>query len=122
MYTGRSGYIYDKIRRLKSKNNNENSTESNYDEIDDDENGGDENNAMDLPESLIANDDNTLMQYFKNCVVNQNQAELREKLKNSVEFRRALLKNPEKPIYKLFPFYFVDPTLVNRYISASEMG
>lgn len=118
MYTGRSGYIYDKIRRLKSKNNNENSTESNYDEIDDDENGGDENNAMDLPESLIANDDNTLMQYFKNCVVNQNQAELREKLKNSVEFRRALLKNPEKPIYKLFPFYFVDPTLVIRlYIS-----
>lgn len=59
-----------------------------------------------------ASDDNDLMQFFKNCLVNQNQAELREKLRNSVEYRRDILKNPKIPIYKQFPFYFVDPSLV----------
>lgn len=122
MYTGRSGYIYDKLRRLKTKNNNENQNSREIENMNQNsmENDDDENNAMALF-NLSSNDDIDLMQYFRNCVVNQNQPELREKLKNSVEFRRPLLNNPGNPIYKLFPFYFVDPTLVD-YILASEIG
>lgn len=118
MYTGRSGYIYDKLRRLKTTNNNENQNSRGIENVNQNsmENDDDVSDLM-ASSDLNANDDSDLMQYFKNCVVNRNQPELREELKNSVEFRRPILNNSENTIYKLFPFYFVDPTLVIRLYS-----
>lgn len=57
-----------------------------------------------------------LMQFFKNCVVDQQKDELKMKMAESVAHRRIVLANPPEPIYKMFGFYFVDPELVNIFL------
>lgn len=53
-----------------------------------------------------------LLEYFKPCVVQNDREELKQKLADSIEFRRKILSNPPEPIHKIFSFYFVDPELV----------
>lgn len=108
--------MYDKLRReAKSR------IEDEHQDDDGNENTIDENGAVASLELSDSNGDGDgLMQYFKNCVVHQNRNELKEKMKTSLEFRRNLLKNPKVAIYKMFPFYFVDPTLVTNIIKLSE--
>lgn len=59
---------------------------------------------------------NELMQFFKNCVVDQQKDELKMKMTECVEYRRQILANPPEPIHKMFGFYFVDPELVNMFL------
>lgn len=56
------------------------------------------------------------MQFFKNCVVDQQEDELKMKMTECVEYRRQILANPPEPIHKMFGFYFVDPELVNMFL------
>lgn len=99
LYTGSSGYLYEKLRNKSRKQGKE---DKNIQDVND--NPVNEN---------ISSDE--LMQYFKNCVVAQDRENLMKRLESSVEYRRMILKNPHEHIYKLFPFYFVDPELVIIY-------
>lgn len=57
-------------------------------------------------------DEDTTLQYFKNCVVRDSRAELEEKMQLTVAFRRNILSHTPDEIQKIFPFYFVDAELV----------
>lgn len=107
LYGQRSGYLYDKLRYKKKADKNHNTD----DVIDD------YPVAAHSESSLDEQMKNELMQYFKNCVVDRNKEELKEKLKSCVEFRREILNEPQQPIYKIFGFYFVDPELVKYKIN-----
>lgn len=101
LYTGRGGFLYEKIRTRNKKINS-----------DEDENHNRESEQT-LPDFLINDQDaEELMQFFRNCVVAHNKEELKDKMKSSVAFRRNILKNPPEPMFKIFGFYFVDPELV----------
>lgn len=110
MYTGRKGYLYDKLRnRLKSCNQNR----LNVGEILSDTEANNNESIQ------FFNADGTVdssMQYFKNCVVQLNRDELVQKLQETVDVRRNILKDNSGSIQKIFPFYFVDPNLVS-YLS-----
>lgn len=87
-------------------------------QVDDDENLDDnELDYIDENPSDSSDEEKNLMQYFKNCVVAQEIEMLREKMKTSIDFRRSDLISPPGPIYKIFPFYFVDVQLVKPFIT-----
>lgn len=105
LYSGRSGYLYDKIRNAKRKFL-----------IDENQNSGDvdslETNIIDYTNE----ESEQLMQYFKNYVVGNDIEEFFEKMSASVNFRRGILINPPEPIHKMFGFYFADPKIVNIFL------
>lgn len=108
LYTGRSGFLYDKLRYKNKKNgrNDENDNAIDTDRLE----------SADTTENIPfeTDDENSaeLMQFFKNCVVANDKEELKRKLAESIEFRRQILREPQKPIHEMFGFYFVDPELV----------
>lgn len=104
LYDTRVGYLYDTLRyRAQTKNGQ--ISDNFCDEIDDEIETGSQN-------LLDEQEKDKLLQFFKNCVVDENKEELKRVLATCVEFRSEILKNPPLPIYKIFPFYFVDPELV----------
>lgn len=96
MYGNNCGYLLEKLRNKAKKQNQSN-----------DEN----DNEQSDPRAATNTDE--LMQFFKNCLVEQQMDELKAKMAEFVDFRRQILANPPEPICKIFSFYFVDPDLVN---------
>lgn len=55
---------------------------------------------------------NELKQFFKNCVLPRDKEKLKEKLKESVSYRRELVHCIDTNFEESFSFYFVSPDLV----------
>lgn len=51
--------------------------------------------------------------FFKTCVVDRDIEDLKEKLAQSIEIREKLIRKKDTKFHKIFPFYFVEPTLVS---------
>lgn len=50
--------------------------------------------------------------FFRTCLVPRDKEILEIKLKKSIAMRERMLKKSKMEFYKMFPFYFVDPSLV----------
>lgn len=50
--------------------------------------------------------------FFKSCIVDRDREILKIKLKQSIEMREALVRKKDTQFHKVFPFYFIDPTLI----------
>lgn len=59
------------------------------------------------------NDLSELLDYLKTYVVKNGTTELKQKLAESVEIRRDLLRKDVTEIKIMFPFYFADPCIVS---------
>lgn len=51
--------------------------------------------------------------YFKTCLVDRDIEILKIKLSQSIEMREKLIKKKDTVFHKMFPFYFIQPTLVS---------
>lgn len=86
----RRGFLYDKLRNRSRKQDSNEQAENR------------ELNEQDL------------LTFFKTCVVKNELNELKDKLTESVAFRRKLLRKEMADIKTMFPFYFADPRLVRK--------
>lgn len=55
-----------------------------------------------------------LLEYLKYCVVEKNKPKLKEKLAETVDLRRKMLKQNKEDFKEFMSFYFVDPELVGK--------
>lgn len=51
--------------------------------------------------------------YFKTCLVDRDIEILKIRLSQSIEMREKLIKKKDTVFHKMFPFYFIQPTLVS---------
>lgn len=70
-------------------------------------------NSLNESADSSKNNENELLSYLKTYVVKDGTAELKEKLFETVETRRNLLRKNVIQIKTMFPFYFFDASLVN---------
>lgn len=61
-------------------------------------------------------DEEQLIQYFKNCVISNERENLILKMKDTVSLRQNIIRQTSKQILECFNFYYADPTFVS-YIS-----
>lgn len=107
-YKAKKGTIYHKIHhktyRAPSKKNKKKAQNS-FNPNTTDENGNliDQSNDIDEMEFLL---------FFKTCLVDRDIDILKIRLSQSVELRESLIKKNETKFHKVFPFYFIKPTLV----------
>lgn len=106
LFTSNSGFLFNKLRNDTRKKTYQNVI------------------AMDTndetPDSIQQIPNDELMNFFKYCSVEKNKEELKNKLAESVEYRRPILANPPEPIHKMFGFYFVDSELVTDSIHCTS--
>lgn len=50
--------------------------------------------------------------YFRTCLVDRDIEILKIKLTQSIQMREKLIKKKDTQFHKMFPFYFIQPTLV----------
>lgn len=63
-------------------------------------------------ESLVDDD----LEFFANCSVKEQREQIKDKLKNTLQ-QRIVFVADKVDLYKAFPFYFFDPTLVKIYLN-----
>lgn len=59
-----------------------------------------------------AETEESLKLFFKHCVVQNNRAKLKNKLRGTVELRRKILNEKKEEFMNFLQFYFVDVDLV----------
>lgn len=69
-----------------------------------------ENNTDDAVDEL------TYLLYFKTCLVDRDLEILKIKLAQTVEMREVLIKKKDTQFHKMFPFYFIEPSLVSVFV------
>lgn len=52
------------------------------------------------------------MKFLKYCVVKNDKKKLKDKLSETIDLRRKLLKENNEEFHEFMAFYFVDPELV----------
>lgn len=110
----KKGSIYHKIHhkmyRVKPRNEkNKKNAKNNADNLETSyENGNliEQNNDVDELEFLL---------YFKTCLVDRDMDILKIRLGQSIEMRESLIKKKDTQFHKIFPFYFIKPTLVREF-------
>lgn len=61
----------------------------------------------------IDQEEEDLIQYFKNCVVINERDDLIKRLKDTVPLRQNIIKVTSQNIHECFSFYYADPTIVS---------
>lgn len=76
------------------------------------ENNNNANDATTETVELTEDKEKEIILFFKNCVVQREKNILQQMMKETVDFRQRLLKNPKTKLHETFSFYFVEPELV----------
>lgn len=58
-------------------------------------------------------DEVAFLLFFKTCIVERDVDELKKRLEQSIDMRQNLINKKETEFHKVFPFYFVEPSLVS---------
>lgn len=58
-------------------------------------------------------DELSYLLYFKTCLVDRDLEILKIKLAQTIEMREVLIKKKDTQFHKVFPFYFIEPSLVS---------
>lgn len=76
-------------------------------------NNGDDNASDNDAQSVDAIDEVAFSLFFKTCIVERDLDELKKRLEQSIDMRQNLINNIDTEFHKVFPFYFVEPSLVS---------
>lgn len=60
-------------------------------------------------------DEVAFLLFFKTCIVERDLDELKKRLELSIDMRQNLINKKGTEFHKVFPFYFVEPSLVSRF-------
>lgn len=104
----RRGFLFDKLRNMDRNKQVAAKTKR--------KKSANRNNSLNESLNSSEYDENELLSYFKTYVVKNGVDELKEKLLETIEMRRNLLLTNVTQIKAMFPFYFVDASLVNMKI------
>lgn len=63
-------------------------------------------------EPMTEADEKEALLFFRTCILDRDMDELKNKLQQTIKVREALIKKKGTIFHQLFPFYFVEPTLI----------
>lgn len=101
----RKGLVYNKFFYKKYRKNDLVSAMENMELSTDVDN-------MDGIEELSAEEQKDAMLFFRTCMLERDRKELIVKLKQTIKSRETLIKQKGIKFHQVFPFYFLDPSLV----------
>lgn len=71
--------------------------------------------GMDETEELSPEEQKSAMLFFRTCMLDRDRNELIAKLKQTIKARETLIKQKGIKFHQVFPFYFLDPSLVCKF-------
>lgn len=108
---GKSGLIYHRVHYLKYKKpaRQAKKTKSNQQQDNNRDDAGDDVQSNDSVDEVA------FLLFFKSCMVERDLDELKKRLEMSIDMRMNLINKKDTEFHTIFPFYFIEPTLVRDF-------
>lgn len=100
----KTGQIYNRVHYVKYKKPTRQGKKTKSGQLENNNDDGHEDDAIDEVAFLL---------FFKTCIVERDLDELKKRLEQSIDMRHNLIKRKDTEFHKVFPFYFVEPSLVS---------
>lgn len=72
----------------------------------------DDNEGLEELEPLSKEEEKDALLFFRTCIVDRDLIDLKNKMRRTIKLREVLMKKKGTIFHQMFPFYFIEPTLV----------